>query len=138
MGRARKGQSLPEIKFEDQNLTSFAGLVVFQKLFAELGLPRRLRACFAGGAGRARFYNPGTVLLCVVVHVLLGGRRLREMDSYRDDPLVLHVLGLGRMPSVPTVSRVLGECGPGGLAAVGDLNSDLVHGAPGGASAWRG
>ena len=37
---------VPEIRFEDQKLTSFAGLVVIQSLFARLRLKERLRTCF--------------------------------------------------------------------------------------------
>ena len=32
----RKTHRIPEIKFEDQRLTSFAGLVVYQSLFARI------------------------------------------------------------------------------------------------------
>jgi ABC-type ATPase with predicted acetyltransferase domain len=35
-----KARALPEIRFEDQPLTSFAGLVMFQPLFERLGLKR--------------------------------------------------------------------------------------------------
>jgi hypothetical protein len=34
--------SLPELKFENQALTSFAGLVLLQKFFATLNLKSRL------------------------------------------------------------------------------------------------
>ena len=36
----RKTHRIPEIKFEDQRLTSFAGLVVYQSLFSRIGLKR--------------------------------------------------------------------------------------------------
>ena len=38
---------IPEIRFEDQRLTSFAGLVVFQGLFKELEIKQKLRNCFS-------------------------------------------------------------------------------------------
>ena len=41
--RVRK---IPEIRFEDQRLTSFAGLVIFQSLFYDLRLKERLWRCF--------------------------------------------------------------------------------------------
>lgn len=43
MGKARDGLS---IRFESQNLTSFSGLIIFQRLFAQLDLKARLRRCF--------------------------------------------------------------------------------------------
>ena len=42
----RKTHRIPEIKFEDQRLTSFAGLVVYQSLFSRIGLKRQLAGCF--------------------------------------------------------------------------------------------
>jgi len=42
----RKTHRIPEIKFEDQRLTSFAGLVVYQSLFSRIGLKQQLSGCF--------------------------------------------------------------------------------------------
>jgi len=42
----RKTRALPELRFEQSQLTSFSGLVVMQQLFAQLELKRRLRGCF--------------------------------------------------------------------------------------------
>ena len=42
----RKTHRIPEIRFEDQRLTSFAGLVVFQSLFSRIGLKQQLASCF--------------------------------------------------------------------------------------------
>src|SRR5213593_121429 len=42
----RKFHSIPDIRFEDQALTSFSGLVLFQALFTRLDLKERLRGCF--------------------------------------------------------------------------------------------
>ena len=36
-----KAGVVPTLRFEDQSLTSFAGLVVFQKLFSQLDLKQR-------------------------------------------------------------------------------------------------
>jgi hypothetical protein len=104
LGRFHK---IPEVEFvEDSGLTSYAGLVVFQALFAVLDLKRRLRACFSHRHPTS-IYGQGTVVMLLVVHLLLGFRRLRNLDYYRDDPFVAHVLGLKRVPDVATVSRVL-------------------------------
>lgn len=45
-----KARALPEIRLEDQQLTSFAGLVVFQPLLERVSLKARLRGCFEQGA----------------------------------------------------------------------------------------
>ena len=41
-----KARVLPKIRFEDQQLTSFAGLIGFQPLLSGLNLKQRLRQCF--------------------------------------------------------------------------------------------
>jgi hypothetical protein len=48
-----------------------------------------------------------SVVLILIVHLMLGFRRLRDIERYRDDPVVLRALGLRRMPNVSTVCRTL-------------------------------
>ena len=126
---AARARAIPELKFEDQKLTSFGGLVVFQKLFEVLNLGSRLGACTLKlDRASTRFYKHSTALRCLVVHLLLGYRKLRDMDFYRDDPLVRHVLGLGHLPSVPTLSRLLGGFDEESVRLQRGLNRDLVLG----------
>jgi hypothetical protein len=94
------------LAFEDQQLTSFSGLTVFQALFAQLDLRNRLQGCFSH-LQVAPIFGHGRIALLLVVHLLLGFRRLQELRYYRDDPLVLRTLGLARLPDVATVSRSL-------------------------------
>jgi hypothetical protein len=101
-----KAHALPELRFEDQALTSFAGLVIFQKFFASIDLKNRLRRCFAPRRP-GKVFPPATVFLQLIVHLLLGFRELQDGRYYRDDPLVQRLLGLRRLPHVATVSRVL-------------------------------
>ncbi len=102
----KTSRSVPEISFEDQALTSFSGVVVFQLLFDALNLKERLRACVRHLDSSAS-YAPWRVVLVLTVHLLLGWRRLRDLDYYRDDPMVLRLLEMERMPNVSTVSRSL-------------------------------
>ena len=58
---------IPELKFEDQALSSYSGLIVFQRLFSVLDLKRRLRNCFrhlAGGSG----YGHWRLFMMLLVH----------------------------------------------------------------------
>lgn len=122
-----RARTIPELKFEDQSLTSFAGLVVFQKLFQDLDLSRRLKAsCHQLDRNRKHFYNYGKVLECMVVHLLLGFRKLRDMEFYRDDPLVQKSVGLQRLPSIPTLSRMLGEFTDESIEEYRGLNRAIV------------
>ena len=103
--RVRK---IPEIRFEDQRLTSFAGLVIFQTLFYELRLKERLWRCFTH-LKISPIFGRHVVVLLLIVHLLIGYRRLRDIDYYRDDPMVKRLLGLSRVPDVATVSRALAQ-----------------------------
>lgn len=102
----RKTHRIPSLRFEDQQLSSNAGLILFQQLFDHLELKQRMRKCFHHLHARTIF-GLTTIVLCMVVHLLLGYRELRQQRYYRDDPMVLRLLGLSRLPDVATISRQL-------------------------------
>lgn len=102
----RSFSSIPSLRFEDQELTSFSGLVLIQKLVDALNLKDRLRSCVRH-LGTGGSYGSATILLLLIMHVTLGWRRLRDIAYYRSDPLVARLLGLRRLPNVSTVSRAL-------------------------------
>ena len=103
-----KYHKIPTIHFEDQKLTSFSGILVFQLLFKRLELKERLKKCFAN-LKASPIFGRHLVVLLLVVHLLLGFRRMREVDYYRDDPLVLRLMGLRRLPDVSTISRAISQ-----------------------------
>ena len=41
-----KAHAIPVLEFEDQTLTSYSGLVVFQQFFSQIGLKQRINGCF--------------------------------------------------------------------------------------------
>lgn len=78
-----KACEFPVLKFDDQRLTSFAGLVIILKLFWYLNLRKRIQRCFKRGeSGKA--YTPARLFVLLIVHKLLGFRQLRHLDYYRD------------------------------------------------------
>ena len=117
--------SLPTIKFQDANLTSFAGIILFQALFKKLHLKQKIAKCF-----QHLQFSPSYRLACIfqilVVHVLLGFRRLRELAYYKDDPMVLRTVGLKRMPEVSTITRSLNHLDNPSYEAVRALCRQLV------------
>ena len=120
-------RALPKIKFEDHKLTSFAGLVVFQKFFHSLALTEKLKDCCKHLKTHSKhFYEFGDVLQLLIVHLLLGYRSLRELDFYREDPLVKSALKLRSLPSVPTLSRMLAEFDDQSLSAQKELIRNFV------------
>jgi hypothetical protein len=102
----RKTHTLPTLRFEDQQLTSFSGLVIFQKLFDILALKVRLRRCFKH-LKVSPIFSHASIVLLLIVHLLLGYRELRHLRYYENDPMVLRLLGLKRLPDVSTLSRQL-------------------------------
>ena len=101
-----KGSAIPHLKFEDQRLTSFAGLVVLQRFFQVIQFKPQLEKCFRHLAV-GKVFSPATIFMQLIIHLLLGFRELRDVDHYRDDPLIQRMLGLKHLPDVATISRML-------------------------------
>lgn len=120
-----KVHAAPQVRFEDQQLTSFSGLILFQALFERLSLKPRLERCFSH-LGVTTIFGHARIVMLLVVHLLLGYRRLQELRYYRDDPLVLRTLRLKRLPDVATVSRSLALSDDRSVQAVRALLSEIV------------
>ena len=117
--------SRPELRFEQQDLTSFSGLVLFQSLFARLGLYRRLARCFRNSV-TCPIYPQAKIILLLIVHMLLGFRCLRESRYYGDDPMVLRLIGLKQLPAVSTISRQLSSLDESCVQKLEALRRELV------------
>jgi len=120
-----KFHKIPVIRFEDQQLTSFSGLLIFQQLFKRINLKQRLNKCFAH-LKVSPIFGRHLVVMLLVVHLLLGFRRLREVDYYRDDPIVLRLMGLRKLPDVATISRALSQMESEGFENVRKLLRSMV------------
>ncbi len=101
-----KTHAVPALRFEDQRMTSFAGLAVFQKLIGHLSLKPLLHRCFSHRLV-SPIFGEATVVLLLVLHLLLGYRELRHIKYYVDDPMVKRILGITKLPDVATISRSL-------------------------------
>ena len=121
----RSMHTIPALRWEDQELTSFAGLVLFQKLIQSLDLKGRLRACVRH-LPSASCYRPWKILLLLMVHLVLGWRRLRDLELYQSDPLVPRVLGLTRLPCASTLSRELRRMDERVVENLGEVCARLV------------
>jgi hypothetical protein len=119
---------IPDVVFEDgegQKLTSFGGLVIYQSLFDRLDLKLKLRRCFAYRRV-APIYGLHRVVLVLMLNAILGYRKLRDTDFYRDDPMVLRVLGLHQFPDVSTISRTLAASEAKDVVNVRQMAQDMV------------
>ncbi len=121
----RKTYRIPEVRFEDQRLTSFAGLILFQSLFQRLALKAQLGSCFRH-LKVSPIYGHGMIVMLLIVHLLLGYRRLRDRRYYQDDPVVQRLLGLDRLPDVATVSRTLASLDKASVDKLRRLNRKQV------------
>ena len=121
-GKAKPGLG---IRFEPQGLTSYSGLIVFQHLFSRLGIRERLWGCFRHQTSDP-IYGRHVVMLLLVVHLIIGHRQLRDMDSYRDDEMIKRILGPDRLPDVSTVSRSLAGADEESVAKVQNESRRLV------------
>lgn len=92
--------AVPELRFSDQSLTSASGLVAFQVLLDRLDLRRKLRDCCRHVRDFGDFKLP-ELFLTLIIHITLGYRELDDVRFYRDDPMVLRVLGLRRRAYAP-------------------------------------
>ena len=117
--------SIPQLRFEKQDLSSYSGLVVFQKLFSELNLSTRLSKCSPNSEvnGHASY---SLLFRLLIVHALIGMRKLREVDLYREDPMIKRVLGVQALPSVATISRLLDRCDQRSTEGLQQQSRDLV------------
>ena len=120
-----KENAIPQLRFEDQRLTSFAGLVVLQKFFQIIGLKGQLQKCFRHRA-LGKVFDRTTIFMQLIIHLLLGFRELRDCDHYRDDPMVQRLLGLKRLPDVATLSRMLKEADEKSVVKLRQLLADMV------------
>ncbi len=123
-----KCHKIPAIRFEDQQLTSFSGLLIFQLLFKRIDLKSKLKKCFSH-VKKSPSFKYHLIVLLLVVHLILGFRRLREVDYYRDDPLVLRLMGLKKLPDVSTISRSLAQMDTQSIGNLRRLSrSFVIHG----------
>jgi hypothetical protein len=122
-----RGKARPalDVRFEPQNLTSYSGLILFQHFFSLIGIKERLWSCFRHLKGNP-IYSHHVILMLLIVHLIIGHRRLRDVDYYRDDEMVKRVLGLKRLPDVSTISRSLARVDELSVEKVRRASRDLV------------
>ena len=73
---------LPKIAFEDYELTSCADTVVFQPIPDSPHRTQRLRCCFKHPTKVSHVFQQSTIVMPLVVHLLIGYRRLPDPRYY--------------------------------------------------------
>lgn len=122
----RSFHKIPQVRFKNERrLTSYGGLVIFQALFSNLELKTRVRRCFRHIEGQG-IYGLGNIFVVLIVHLLLGFRRLRGLDYYKNDPMAARVCGLTYLPDASTVSRNLEDADATSVAQLRKLLKELT------------
>lgn len=113
------------LRFNDTGLTSFAGLELVRQFFRTIDLHGRLRRCLSN-LGLDSDYGFVAMVLLVLALLIVGGRRLRHIVFLKDDPLILRLCGLQRLPAPRTVARWLCRFTSTHLERLLELVNDLA------------
>lgn len=112
--KQKKAHSI-KIEFRDENVTSFGGLALAERLAARLGLWSKAAAVLPEREG----YDWLTIVKSEVMGLLTGSRGTFAAEDLREDPTLLSLLSLEGAPEEATVWRSL--LGLGALVEEGVL-----------------
>ena len=104
----QKSRHTIKVKFSQENVTAFGGLVLAERLAARLGLWRKAAAALPGRDG---VYDWLTILKSVTAGLLSGAQGTYAAEEVREDAALLSLLGLEGAPEEATVWRVQRELG---------------------------
>jgi hypothetical protein len=94
------------LRFNANALTSFAGLELIRRYFRSIELAGRIRRHLRG-VGLDGDYGVVPMVLLVLGLLICGGRRLQHLVYLKEDPMVLRLAGLKRLPTPRTLGRWL-------------------------------
>lgn len=100
---------IPEIKFEGQKLSSYSGLILFQRFFQKIDISKKLKSCF-NHLSKKSVVGFNKVILILITNFILGFRKIADTERYNSDGLVKRLLGLKKLPSSSTITRTLARC----------------------------
>lgn len=94
------------LRFQAKAVTSFAGLELIRRYFRSIDLAGRIRRHLCG-LELGGDYGVVSMVFLVLGLLICGGRRLQHLAYLREDPMVLRLAGLKRMPTPRTLGRWL-------------------------------
>jgi len=94
------------LRYERTGLTSYAGLEFVRRYLRTIDFAALVRRELTMALPASDFGVAGMVMT-VVALLLSGGRRVRHLQYLTDDPIVLRLCGLRRLPTSRTVGRWL-------------------------------
>jgi hypothetical protein len=93
------------VRYTDKPVTPWGGLVLFSGLARQVGLEEALRKALPFHPTSPNATDPVEVVLAFMAGVLVGSRRLAQIERLRWDEGVRRILGLKRFVSDTTLSR---------------------------------
>jgi Transposase DDE domain group 1 len=111
------------IEFVQQELTSYSGLELLRRYLRQLDVPSRLRHAWAASGGD---YGGDRLARLILALFYVGARRLEHLRYVAGDPLVARFCGLARIPTARTVGNWLRQFTHVSIAALAQLNHELV------------
>lgn len=111
------------ITYSDEKISAHGGLELFRRYFVAIDLAGRLRRAI----GDVGDYGAVRLILAVIGLLLTGGRRLAHLAVVANDPLLLRLAGLTRMPSDRTVARWMAGAAQTVVEALAAVVRDLAH-----------
>ncbi len=113
------------LRFHATGLTSFSGLELIRRYFKSINLPGRIRR-HLGRSGLGGDYGTVSMVLLVLGLLICGGRRMQHLLYLKEDPLVLRLTGLTRLPTPRTLGRWLRRFRVEHVERLLRVNDDLV------------
>jgi len=120
-----KVKNIPRPEFEEQSLTSYSGLVIFQALFKKLNLTANIKSCFKH-IQTSSPYKHHIIMVMLIMHIILGYRQIRDCCYYQDDDMAKRFLGLKTIPTVATISRMMNSCDDDSCCKMKNISTDIV------------
>jgi hypothetical protein len=113
------------IEFSPQNLTSYSGLELLDRVLRTIELDGRIRRAFTQ-FGFSGDFSVVSMIRLLVGLLWIGGRRLSHVDYVRSDALVCRLARLRQLPHERTLSRWLKQFTYKSVRALAKLNTQLV------------
>lgn len=113
------------LRFKSNGLTSFAGLELMRRYFRSIDLAGRIRR-HLGNTGLDGDYGAVAMVLLVIGLLICGGRRMQHLLYLKEDPLILRLAGLTRLPTPRTLGRWLRRFRLEHVDRLLRINDDLV------------
>jgi Transposase DDE domain group 1 len=114
-----------ELRFGERRLTSYAGLEMVRRYFAIVDLGGQMRRLL-GAVLPATDYGIVPMVMVILAVLISGGRRLHHLLYLREDPTMLRLCGLRRLPTARSVGRWLRAFRAAHLPYLQQLNALLV------------